>query len=155
MFNDDYPDYFVADDSEETSTPSTDNRVIQFTDTPSSEGNTPSSARCRWIWIVALVSIVILGCVGYFRYLSPYVESGVIVGKVVKVERRGILFKTNEADFELTDGTIEHVSVKSDSLTLRLQMLQSTDANVRARYREFYGSLPWRGESQRELMELF
>ncbi len=107
------------------------------------------------IWFVTL-AIVALGLTFYLRYFNPYVTDARLTGQVLSVEKRGLIFKTFEAEMvtrdALTDTTRVYtrecsMTVADDALARRLQALQCTGRTVTISYERFYGTLPWRGGS--------
>lgn len=179
MFDDDdYEDYFVDSGSEEEEhrhseperdrTP--DRRVIEFggVDQPSAR---PQDARtqevrivrerqgCMAPWLLGIVVLVLVAFVGigYFRYLSPIVDDAIMDVYVTDVQRRGVVFKTTEADVVVADRLVDMksaythpvgVTVADDVTAHILQSLQASGKPVRVRYRQYAATLPWRGESK-------
>ena len=162
---DDHEDYFL--DGEPDESPATvptpnqrsdrnvDNRVIDF-DTPA-----PSAPKRRHrgrkvlAWIV-FICLIVLGAWFYIRYFNPYDTEARASGYITNVEKRGIIFKTFEAEMiserALADTTRVYTrdftfSVRSDSLARILQPLQGTGRKVTVVYERYYGMLPWRGGS--------
>ncbi|MCM1292526.1 MAG: hypothetical protein NC111_00945 [Bacteroides sp.] len=107
--------------------------------------------------LAMLIAIVILGVIGYLRYLSPTADNAVMTAYVGKVERRGVIFKTYEMEIvepeRLSDtiATYSHsrsVSVANEELARQLQQYQQTGRPVKLQYEVYSASLPWRGESK-------
>lgn len=107
------------------------------------------------IWIVS-IAVVALGATFYLRYFNPYATDARLTGCVLSVEKRGMIFKTYEAEIvtcdALTDTTHVYtrersMTVASDAVARRLQALQGTGRPVTVSYERFYGTLPWRGSS--------
>lgn len=111
-----------------------------------------------------LIAIIVGGAIGYFRYLTPTVEDAVMDVNVLRVEKRGTMFKTYEA--EVADPSalagasndaytrMRAVSVANESVARKLQDLQSTGRTVRLRYCQYASTLPWRGESKTVITEV-
>lgn len=107
------------------------------------------------IWTIIICLLAIVG-IGYFRYFSPYITDSRITGYVANVEKRGLIFKTYEADV-ITDSNLADTSrVYSRSLTVtipspevarRLQQIQGSGQRVTLVTERYYGMLPWRGGS--------
>lgn len=107
------------------------------------------------IWFVTL-AIVALGLTFYLRYFNPYVTDARLTGQVLSVEKRGLIFKTFEAEIVTRDALADttrvytrecSMTVADDALARRLQALQGTGRPVTVSYERFYGTLPWRGGS--------
>ncbi len=161
--SDDQPDYYRAEPEE---TPSgADSNVIDFSteqegrgegspeDNP---GKRRSRSRLKWVITFVLIVVAALGVTVWLRYYTPYVEDARMNIYVVNVERRGLLFKTYEAEVisqgALTDTTRIYtrqldMSIEDSSLARELQTLQSTGKPITISYKKYYGMLPWRGSS--------
>lgn len=113
----------------------------------------------RWKRIftgTVIILALVLGTAFWLRYMNPYVSDAKERGYVVKVEKRGHLFKTWEGDMilqsALTDSTNIYsrefnFSVEDPELALRLQEYQGTGKPVVVTYKRYSGTLPWRGSS--------
>ncbi len=166
--DDDSNDFFVNDDAETDDRPLSAGDDISFADDaattpekPSAGQQRPEPARSRRFrravaWVVA-VAMVTLGVTFYLRYCNPYVTEARITGYVKAVEKRGMVFRTYEADLiseeSLTDTTRVYsgnftLSVPDDALAKKLQALQGTGRRVTIVYEKYYGTLPWRGASK-------
>lgn len=106
-------------------------------------------------WIIT-IAIVGLGLTFYLRYFNPYATDARLTGCVLSVEKRGVFFKTYEAEIVTRDALADtsHVytrersmTVGSDEVARKLQALQGTGRPVTVSYERFYGTLPWRGSS--------
>lgn len=160
---DDQPDYYRDSGPEETA--AGDSNVIDFS---SEQSNRPESSpeghdaprrhrsRLKWVITAVLVVIAALGVTVWLRYFTPYVEDARMNIYVVNVERRGLIFKTYEAEVisqaALTDTTRIYtrqldMSIEDSRLAGELQGLQSTGKPVTISYKKYYGMLPWRGSS--------
>lgn len=107
------------------------------------------------VWIITL-AVIALGVTFYLRYCNPYVAEAHMQAYVTGVEKRGMLFKTNEAQLISREAVTDTVhlythalslSVASDSLVGVLRSYQGTGRPVTIVYERYYGSLPWRGAS--------
>lgn len=156
MFLDDNnPDYFTAD-----SVPA-DESVQPERPTISFDGNeAPRKRRSMWkrrlAWLIVACAVV-LGVIFWLRYVSPYATDCRVKGYVTNVEKRGLVFKTYEADVvseqALTDTTRVYshnlsFSVENPAIVKRLQAMQGTGVPVQIVYKKYYGTLPWRGASK-------
>ena len=154
---DDKPDYFTGDDS-----PGEDKaRTINFAgDEAADEGsNSPAPPHRRshkWLWILIFVALAGLGVTMWLRYFSPYVDNARMNIYVVSVERRGLIFKTYEADViseaALTDTARVYshrlnMSIENPTVAMELQSMQSTGKPLTISFKKYYGMLPWRGSS--------
>lgn len=106
-----------------------------------------------------LVVLAIAAVIAYFRYLSPCVDDAVMEVCVTHIEKRGVFFKTYEAEIVVPETSATRrddtpytrpsaVTVSDPAVAERLSALQATGRPVRLRYRRYYGTLPWRGESK-------
>lgn len=153
------PDYFT--DTEETERRPEAGTTLDFggDDPDRGSGGTTDSRNHTFrniiIWIVVIAAAVLIA-IGYFRYFSPYATDAHIAGYVASVERRGIIFKTYEAEIiseaSLTDTTHIYsrtltVSIPDRQLARRLQAMQGTGRKVNLVTERYYGMLPWRGAS--------
>lgn len=167
MLDDDKPDYFIADETtgksgNNKSTEVKSGNTIDFgTGSDSNAGNSQQPAICRHrgrkilAWTVA-IGVIILGTAFYMRYCNPYVEDAAMRCYIVNVEKRGIIFKTYEAQAVSAESIAdtsriyshpENFSVKTEQVAHQMQQYQGTDTPVTLRYEKFYATLPWRGAS--------
>ena len=166
MFDDDVEDYFVERESEKETkeTPSVpleqerqqNSRVIDFGQPDLGSQEQPQSHETenhhsnRFMSVLikmAIVAILVLGVWGYFRYFSPVVDSAVMDVYVENVQRRGVLFKTFEAQLTEKDQPVG-VSIADETTFYALQEHQSSGQKIRVRYCKYVATLPWRGESE-------
>lgn len=116
----------------------------------------------RFIAWTSLVVIIGLGATVYLRYFNPYITDAKTSGLVVNVERRGIIFKTFEAEIAPDDAMTgtpkpysrENFSFANDALAHKLQQYQSSGTPVTLTYSRYFGILPWRGASQRVITSI-
>lgn len=147
------PDYYA--EPEQPPRPSAGD-TVDFSDGDSHAPARRRSQLRRFVsWTVA-VCVILLGVVAWFRYFSPYVTDSRIDGYVVSVERRGLLFKTYEAEIVSrtaladTSRVYSHniaVSIPSEALARRMQSLQGSGRPVILTVERYWGVLPWRGSS--------
>lgn len=110
---------------------------------------------------IGCLGVIVLSAlgIGYFRYGEPCVEDAVMEVCVRNVERRGLIFKTYEADVvmppDMAPEEMERrysgprpVTIESARVARELQSPAMAGRPVRLRYRQYYGTLPWRGESK-------
>lgn len=170
MLDDDKPDYFLADDEPGTHEPVApgSKNVIDFGTTGESGIDNESgrdlrssvATRKRMPKALIMVLIVAIGVAViafYVRYCNPYAQDAAMRAYVVNVEKRGLIFKTYEAQIlsadELHDTT--HVyshplefTVADEATAHALQDLQGRKKPVTIRYEKYYATLPWRGASK-------
>ncbi len=113
------------------------------------------SLGCGCLMVIAIASVI-----AYFRYLSPCVDDAVMEVCVTHIEKRGVFFKTYEAEIVVPESSgaarrvdtpytrPSAVTVSDPAVAERLSALQASGKPVRLRYRRYYGTLPWRGESK-------
>ena len=106
----------------------------------------------RWfIFIVVLIFLLF----GYWKYYYTY-SDGLQGGKMQKISKRGNIFKTWEGyllispSTDPTTGTFSNkewpFSVVNDSIAHVLE--NYAEKNVKLRYHQKNGTLPWRGDTQ-------
>lgn len=119
--------------------------------------STPKHKVWKWLAGLILVALLVLGMWIWLHFYNPYVSDARMRCYVVNVEKRGVLFKTFEADVvteqSLTDTARVYskettVSVPDVELAKELQHLQGTGRLVTLNYETFNGVLPWRGASR-------
>lgn len=106
------------------------------------------------LW-VASIAIITASIAFYIRYCNPYVVDAHESGKIANVEKRGILFKTYEADVAarslINDTSVQYTRQKfsfaNDSLARIAQDLQMTGQEAELTYSRYFATLPWRGAS--------
>lgn len=172
ILDDDKPDYFL--ESEDTASPSgapaspsaKPGDTIDFGSPSTTAENTgagyddvkPRHGKMRKVlaWTV-FVGAVILGGVFYLRYCTPYVTDARLKCYVVNVEKRGLIFKTYEADVVSESAVTDTArlysrdysfSIDDAAVASKLQQMQGTGRPVIIGYEKYYGTLPWRGASK-------
>ncbi|MFN4144203.1 MAG: hypothetical protein ACK4GN_00140 [Runella sp.] len=109
-------------------------------------------------WIFLLVFLLILGAVGYYFSFGAY-SDGTRVGSLVKLSRRGYIFKTYEGQLMvggMSDGTgtfnstTWDFSVHDSNKTAieALELSQRTGQRVSVHYEEKFFQLPWNGDTK-------
>lgn len=172
ILDDDKPDYFL--ESEDTASPSgapaspsaKPGDTIDFGSPSTTAENTgaghddvkPRHGKMRKVlaWTV-FVGAVILGAVFYLRYCTPYVTDARLKCYVVNVEKRGLIFKTYEADVVSESAVTDTArlysrdysfSIEDRELARKLRDMQGSGRPVMVSYEKYYGTLPWRGSSK-------
>jgi hypothetical protein len=109
----------------------------------------------RLIAIIVLLGIAVM----LFIYYGTYSE-GVRAGVVLKVSKKGALFKTYEGQLDLLSfgavkssnqlsQTFEFSIYKDDFRTIqKLEEVALSGARINLRYEEKYAALPWRGDTK-------
>ena len=92
------------------------------------------------LFIVLVITIFV-----YFRFYYVY-DRKVRTGQLESVDRTGHFFKTNEGKLMLSADTVFHFSVPDQRIAQKL--MDCGNCAVRVRYKEYLGSLPWRGQSR-------
>ena len=154
---DEHPDHYTIPEDYKAS----EQETIRWEDEqekPGPDGEKPKKLhRARRIFLSTLaILVVVLGVAFWLRYFNPYVADAKETGYIVKVERRGHVFKTWEGDMilnsALTDASRVYsrdfsFSIENEQLARKLQSLQGTGRQVEIHYKSYSGVLPWRGSS--------
>ena len=100
----------------------------------------------------SLIVILILGLIFsiYWFFFNKY-SDGERTGVLIKISRKGNIFKTNEGEMwlscrQMTNPEKFYFSISSDSIANVLKGLQ--DECVQLTYNQYRASLPWRGDSK-------
>ncbi len=171
MLDDDRPDYFLSDEKADGSkqadptavTTAKDSKTIDFggpvqEHEPEKVPEKKPRHRARKVLVIAIaVAVVVLAVAFWIRYLTPYAEDASARVYVVNVEKRGIIFKTWEAQVvsvsALADTTAvyshpQDFSLPSEQIARQLQQYQGTRTPVVLYYDKYYATLPWRGAAK-------
>lgn len=161
IIDDNHPDFFVDSARSQDSVPAHPGDTIQFdSGAAAQEQGGKAGKPNRWrrvLAMLALVCVLALSIVFWIRYLNPYATDCRMSGYVTGVEKRGIIFKTYEADIisekALTDTVRlyshdESFSVADAAVVKSLRQYQGTGLPVELVYEKYYGTLPWRGASK-------
>jgi len=102
-----------------------------------------------FLWKTVLVVVLILGLLVYWFYYNVY-SDGERKGMLIKITRKGNLFKTYEGEMWLSCRQLVNVekfqfSIVDEKLADSLSSLQ--DECIKVFYHQFRHSLPWRGDS--------
>jgi len=103
-----------------------------------------------FLWKTILVVLLIAAGIIYWLFFFVY-SSGERKGTLIKVTRKGNFFKTNEGEMWLScRQTLNpekfYFSVTDKKLYDSLEKLQ--DECVTLKYKQYYRTLPWRGDSE-------
>lgn len=162
MLDDDRPDYFLSDeqpDQNESSRNTIDFQPGSTADSASGRDEEPRHShqlRKTLVW-TGIIGVAVLATAFYLRYCSAYAVDAVMRVYVVNVEKRGLVFKTYEAQVVAIDALAdtnkvyshpEQFTVDGEELAHRLQSFQGRRIPVTLHYEKFYATLPWRGASK-------
>ena len=122
----------------------------------------PRRRHRRWVWwTIAILLGVTAACV-WIRWFNPYAEDSRIKGYVLRVEKRGVIFKTYEGEIisesSVADRSFKtdlRLSVPDDSLGRVLQSYQGSGIPVELVTERYYATLPWRGEEKTVLTAVY
>ena len=121
------------------------------------------SLKAKIITIASLIAVLALGLFIFFRFFFVY-SSGVNAGDINYFQRQGIVFKTYEGKMiqsgfrtggNGTDGLRSNefkFSVTDKDLADSL--MRCSEKHVKLRWKRYFGTLPWRGQSQYIVTEI-
>jgi uncharacterized protein YwgA len=103
----------------------------------------------RFLLKFLIFIIVIAGLLYAFNYYVPYSE-GFRTGKLIKLSRKGIVFKTWEGELSLGIGHDQRwaFSIESSKKQLREKLIEYQGKNVRINYIERFWRIPWLGDTK-------
>ena len=113
-----------------------------------------------WAWIKRFFLILLLLAVagfGGFVWVSGWTYSdGTRAGDLIKISRKGVVFKTYEGQLNLggfqsanndgLSGNIWEFSVTDDEVYRKLQQYEGK--KVKVHYKQRYRSFPWQGKTE-------
>ncbi len=154
-----YNDYFDEDVADEEDKPEVEESPEQIEakeiekQTIGKQGGKLRKAIAVLVTVAVLVVAVWVAII----FWMPFVNEAQQRGAIVQVRQEGWIFKTFEGQM-ITDERLAdtiHVyqrdfifSVENDSVARKLMELQSTGRRVVLTYKEYRGTLPWRGNSK-------
>jgi len=96
-----------------------------------------------------LIIIILLAAFYAFNYYVPYSE-GFRTGKLIKLSRKGIIFKTWEGELSLGIGHDQRwaFSIEPSKKELREKLIEYQGKNVRVNYIERFWRMPWLGDTK-------
>ena len=120
-----------------------------------SSPETQAPKKFRWGWLVWLLLIILLAGSGifYFKYLWVF-SDGTKTGELNSLTYTGYFFKTYEGEIILTGygnknaaGTVQSKNFKFSVANKEVaeKLRQMTGLRVTVHYKEYKGTLPWRG----------
>lgn len=101
----------------------------------------------RLLWII--FGLFLAFCIGYFVYSQLSYSDGYRMGQLVKISRRGVIWKTHEGTLNLSPTgimTAWDFSVKNAEISKQLQELEGRQ--VRLHYLQRYQVFFWQGETE-------
>lgn len=109
------------------------------------------------VYAIIGAGIVVLSLTVWLLFYHPVVSEAHAIGRLMKVECRGVVFKTIEGEMvseEYITDTIKRkendfaFSVATDSLSYRMMMLQNRGKKLTVVYKRYILPLPWRGSQK-------
>lgn len=109
--------------------------------------------------IILVLVVIVLVSIGAFFYYGSFSE-GTRAGTVVKVSKRGTVFKTYEGQLNMESfGAVDNkkqlneifefsIDKDKDSIFTLLQEVALTGERVNLRYKEKFLTVPWRGDTK-------
>ncbi len=111
--------------------------------------------------------ILLLMCIAVFSFLYfASIEEGVMAGKVLRISKKGILFKTYEGKLNLeTFGALKGTSPISESFDFSvegdqekvikdLEQVALSGERVNLKFVKRYIAVPWRGDTKYFIVEV-
>lgn len=110
----------------------------------------------RFTIIATLIVLFGLGIFFWWRFYYPFTDNGSKDGYLNKIEHKGYVFKTWEGTLmqvglkSASPGSMQsptfEFSVTNEGIAKQLQANSGKYFNLR--YKEYFGTLPWRGHSK-------
>lgn len=126
-------------------TPACGDRVEFDEPTPDPE---PSKPHHRTMWRVAVLLIVGAVTAGWIYFGVSYADESQLTGRVVSLERRGMVFKTWCVELQPgqpgTQAVVLGIDDEDPSLLERLRQSERSGEPVTVTCRKYHGALPWR-----------
>ncbi len=107
----------------------------------------------RLLW--SILGLIILAIIGFFLWGNYTYSEGTRSGDLIKISKKGYIFKTHEGQLKLGGIDLENTeeglsdtwsfSVKDHSIVNRLEKLQGQ--KVVLRYKEINHAMPWQGDT--------
>ncbi len=99
--------------------------------------------------LMLIIAVFILFCLGYFAYSQLSFADGYRSGQLVKISRRGVIFKTNEGTLNLSPNglmTAWEFSVSNRKVSERFEGMEGKQ--VRVHYEQRYQVFFWQGDTE-------
>lgn len=106
----------------------------------------------KWVYkiLFGFIFICVIGFTGFYLFIEniPYSE-GTRTGKIVKISKKGVIFKTWEGELNQGMGMPEKFSfsVSDPEVIKKIQEFEGKD-NVKLSYEERYTKFFWEGDSK-------
>jgi hypothetical protein len=103
------------------------------------------------IAIRSVLLILVVSLSGFIVFANINHSNGTRVGKVVKISRKGVLFKTWEGQLSFGDNKdLWDFSIPSseDDVRANIDLANEKNKRVRLSYKEKYITFPWRGDTK-------
>lgn len=119
----------------------------------------------RFLRNLLILAVILFIGVMFFLYYGTY-STGVRAGVVLKISKKGALFKTYEGQLDVLNfGAVKSdnqlsqtfefsVEKNNDSLIDVLEKKSLTGERIQVRYEEKYAVLPWRGDTKYFVTEI-
>lgn len=101
----------------------------------------------RILWVI--FGAFLLFCIGYFIYSQLSYSDGYRSGQLVKISRRGVIFKTHEGTLNLSPNgmmTAWEFSVKDGKTSFQLREFEGK--LIRVHYEQRYQTFFWQGDTE-------
>jgi hypothetical protein len=127
------------------------------------QGLKRKSKRAFRIFLISLVAII--ACIFLFYHYAVY-DEGVRAGIVVRISKKGVIFKTYEGQLNLESfgalrgtsplaSTFDFSVESSDENVIKdLEAASLSGERVNLKYIKRYGAFPWRGDTQYFIKEV-
>jgi hypothetical protein len=103
------------------------------------------------IAIRSVLLLLVVSLSGFIVFANINHSNGTRVGKVVKISRKGVLFKTWEGQLSFGDNKdLWDFSIQSseDDVRANIDLANEKNKRVRLSYKEKYITFPWRGDTK-------
>lgn len=109
--------------------------------------------------IIILFLLVALAMIGFFVFINASFSDGFRAGTMVKISKKGYVFKTIEGELNLGNYFTEKgspstsiwnfsVASDADSVMTKLENAVLTGKRVKLHYKEMYMQFSWRGDTK-------
>lgn len=101
----------------------------------------------RFMWLLLIIFLVVVA--GYFAYSQLTYSDGSRSGQLVKISRRGVIFKTYEGTLNLSpNGIMTPWEFSADNQQIARQLEQLDGKLVTVHYKQRYHVFFWQGETE-------
>lgn len=114
----------------------------------------------RWLFALLFMGLI-LAIIGYFLYCNFTFSEGTRAGNLMKVSKKGYIFKTYEGQLGMegmqpdANGGLSSVwnfSLKDEALYRELEALQGSEVTLR--YKEINKAMPWQGDTNYFILDV-